>query len=118
MSTAPSEPRDEQHDPREERPLLPLLPEGPRSRSTVTRVGLAIASGVFFVLGVVFWLIPVVTGLPFYVLALITLSMASSRAARMLNRWERHLPYRLRRWMRLVLRRRERKQRRSRRAGR
>ena len=121
MSTTGLEPRDNATDraadPPVGKPLAPLLPEGPRSHSTVTRVGLLIASAVFLALGVIFWLIPVLTGIPFYVLSLITLSMASRRAARFLNRGERRLPYRFRRWMRLVLRHRERKQRHAKRAG-
>ncbi len=64
------------------------------------RAGLASASLVFFALGVVGWLIPVVTGIPFYVLGLITLGMASKPAARLINTWERRLPQRLRRLLR------------------
>jgi len=116
MSTAGLEPRENASDPPVGKALEPLLPEGPRSHSTITRVGLFAASGVLFLLGVIFWLIPVATGIPFYILAVITLSMASSRAARLLNRGERRLPYRFRRWMRLMLRHRERKKRHERRA--
>jgi hypothetical protein len=108
MSMSPSDPTPSTR-------LAPLLPEGPRSHSTITRIGLLVASGVLILLGVVFWLVPVVTGLPFYLAAVVTLSMASSRAARWMNRCEQHLPYRFRRWLRLVLRRRERKGRRDRR---
>ncbi|MHC4845838.1 MAG: hypothetical protein ACYTCU_06725 [Planctomycetota bacterium] len=115
MSTAGLEPRDRPADASAPRELAPLLPEGPRSHSTITRVGLLAASAVLFALGVVFWLIPVATGIPFYVLSVITLSMASRRAARFLNRGERRLPYRFRRWMRLLLRHRERKKRHERR---
>ncbi len=59
---------------------------------------------VFFVLGVIGWLIPLVTGLPFYAIGLILLGMASSRAARWINRLDRRLPYavrvKLREWTR------------------
>ena len=66
----------------------------------VKRVGLLALSLVFVVLGIVGWLLPVVPGLPFYVLALVTAGMASVRVARWVNRQERRLP---RRW-RLLLR--------------
>jgi hypothetical protein len=73
------------------------VPRGP-----IKRAALLGAALVFFVLGVVFWLIPVLTGLPFYLLAAITAGMASRRVARWVNRAERRLPHRVR----LVLRRR------------
>lgn len=66
----------------------------------VKRVALlALALG-FVALGIVFWLLPVVTGLPFYLLALLTAGIASRRVAGWINRQERRLP---RRW-RLLLR--------------
>jgi hypothetical protein len=69
--------------------------EGP-DRGIWKRAGLAVASLVLFVLGFVGWLIPLVTGIPFYVLGLITLGMASKPVARLVNTWERRLPRRLR----------------------
>jgi len=57
-----------------------------------------------FALGVVGWLIPVVTGLPFYAIGLLLLGMASSRVARWINRLDRRLPrgvrIQLRKWTR------------------
>lgn len=59
---------------------------------------------VFFVLGVIGWLIPVMTGLPFYAVGLLLLGMASSRAAGWINRMDRRLPHavrvKLREWTR------------------
>ena len=51
---------------------------------------------VCFVLGVIGWLIPVVSGLPFYARGLLLLGMASSRAARWVNRLDRRLPHAVR----------------------
>jgi len=46
---------------------------------------------VFFVLGIVGWLIPVVTGIPFYAAGLVFLGLASDRTRRYINRMERRL---------------------------
>jgi hypothetical protein len=51
---------------------------------------------VFVVLGVVGWLIPVVTGLPFYAVALVLFAMASDRAREWVNALDRKLPHRVR----------------------
>jgi len=79
------------------RTMLPDLirVDGP-ARGWWTRAGLVSAAVVFLALGVVGWLLPVVTGIPFYVLGLLTLGMASRRMARRINSWERRLPQRLR----------------------
>lgn len=69
--------------------------EGPE-RGVWKRAGLALVSLVLFALGFVGWLIPVVTGIPFYVLGLVALGMASKPVARLVNAWERRLPLRLR----------------------
>lgn len=53
-------------------------------------------AGVCFLLAVVGWLIPVVTGLPFLVAGLILLSIASPRVHGWINRFERRLPLRWR----------------------
>lgn len=84
----------------DEKPLPPLIVRG-QTRSVGRKAVLLSAASVFFVLGVVGWLVPVVTGIPFYVLALVCLGMASDRVARRINAWERRLPRR----HRLVLRR-------------
>jgi hypothetical protein len=58
---------------------------------------------VCFVLGIVGWLVPVVTGIPFYIAALILLGVASDRVRRAINRMERRLPERIRRKLREAL---------------
>ena len=55
-----------------------------------------VGAGIFFVLGIVGWLIPVLTGIPFYVAGLALLALASDSARRLINRLERRLPRRLR----------------------
>jgi hypothetical protein len=51
---------------------------------------------VFFFLGLVGWLIPFVTGIPFYLVAIALLGMASDRVIVWINRLDRKLPYRWR----------------------
>jgi hypothetical protein len=71
--------------------LPPLF--GPRDpHAAWKRVLLILGALVCFVLGVVGWLIPVVTGIPFYVLGLILLAGASERVRHRVNRWESQLP--------------------------
>ena len=62
----------------------------------VKRVALLALALVFFVLGIVGWLVPVVTGIPFYILALACAGLASRRVAAWINRQERRLPRRVR----------------------
>ena len=52
------------------------------------------------VLGIVGWLVPVVTGLPFYAAALVLLAVASERVRGWINRLERRLPRAVRRALR------------------
>lgn len=66
----------------------------------VKRVVLLLLALVFVLLGIIGWLVPLVPGFPFYMLALACGGMASARVARWTNRQERRLP---RRW-RLLLR--------------
>ena len=61
---------------------------------------------VCFALGVVGWLVPVVTGLPFYVLGFVLLGLAGNRPRKWVNALERRLPEHLRRRMRHALARR------------
>jgi uncharacterized membrane protein YbaN (DUF454 family) len=68
------------------------------------RALLLTAGWMFVVLGVVFWLLPIVTGVPFYVLGFTLLGAASPRVTRWINSLERRLPMRAR----LLLRRRRR----------
>jgi hypothetical protein len=49
------------------------------------------AALVCFVLGVVGWLIPVITGIPFYAAGLVFLGLASDRTRRLINRLEHRL---------------------------
>lgn len=51
-----------------------------------------LGAGVFFLLGVLGWLVPVVTGIPFYLVGLVLLGMASDRVLGWINRLERTLP--------------------------
>ena len=90
--------------PQEEHPELPDLLSTDITRPLWMRALCIAGALVFFVLGVIGWLIPLVTGLPFYAIGLILLGMASSRAARWVNRLDRRLPYavrvKLREWTR------------------
>jgi hypothetical protein len=95
-----SEPRTQPND-----ELPDLLPEQRTERGLIVRIGLLVATGVLFVLAIVFWLVPVVTGIPFWILGIVTLGMASRRAARWINARERRLPRKLRLALRPKLRR-------------
>ena len=102
MQSAPEAPESRAVD--EPQPLADLLPvdlANPISR--FRRLGLLLASGFFFALGLIGWLIPVITGIPFYVLSLILLGMAVPPVARRLNRWERRLKYERRLQLRRLL---------------
>lgn len=70
------------------------------------RAALLVGGIVFVVLGVVGWLIPVVTGIPFYIVGFVLLGLASPRAARWINRLDRRLPHRARVALRKAKRRR------------
>jgi hypothetical protein len=58
---------------------------------------------VCFALGVVGWLIPVVTGVPFYAAGLVFLGLASDRVRHGVNRLERRLAEGTRRRIRSLL---------------
>jgi hypothetical protein len=58
---------------------------------------------VFFAAGVVGWLIPVVTGIPFYAAGLVFLGLASDRTRRFINRLERRLAESTRRKIRRLI---------------
>ena len=73
-----------------------LLRELEHHRPFWVRVLCFAGAGVFFVLGIVGWLIPVLTGIPFYVAGLALLALASDSARHLINRLERRLPRRLR----------------------
>ena len=61
------------------------------------------AALVCFVLGVVGWLIPVITGIPFYAAGLVFLGLASDRTRRFNNRMERRLSENTRRRIRRLI---------------
>jgi hypothetical protein len=61
------------------------------------------AALVCFAAGVVGWLIPVVTGIPFYVAGLVFLGLASDRTRRFINRLERRLAESTRRRIRRLI---------------
>lgn len=88
-----------------EPPLPDLVRVEPRERSPVARIGLLVLALLLFVLAIVGWLVPVVTGIPFWIAGFLVLAMASRRAARWINRTEAKLPRRLRLLLRPKLRR-------------
>jgi hypothetical protein len=61
------------------------------------------AALVCFAAGVVGWLIPVVTGIPFYAAGLVFLGLASDRTRRLINRLERRLAENTRRRIRRLI---------------
>jgi hypothetical protein len=56
------------------------------------RVLCVIGAVILFALGIVGWLIPVVTGIPFYALGLVLLGISSQRVREWINHAERRLP--------------------------
>ena len=87
--------------------LPDLVPERDHGLPTWKRTALFAAGSACMVLGVVGWLVPVVTGIPFYVAGIALLGLASVRAARALNALDRRLPRRARLLLRMALPRRE-----------
>jgi uncharacterized membrane protein YbaN (DUF454 family) len=86
-------------------PELPDLLEPRKRRHPLWFRALCVFGAVvFFLLGIVGWLIPVVTGIPFYAVALVLLGMASDRTRRWINDLERRMPDRWRRALRRFLR--------------
>jgi hypothetical protein len=84
-------------------PLPDLLREPDGRHPFWLRVFFLGAALACFALGVVGWLIPVVTGIPFYVAGLVFLGLASDRTRRLINRQERRLAESTRRKLRRVL---------------
>ena len=78
----------------------PLLRIRKTQRSFLTRVLLVGGAILCLVFGILGWLVPVVTGIPFYVLGLILLGMASSGVRNWINRAEARLPPRWRKLLR------------------
>lgn len=81
----------------------PLLNTRSEGRSLLTRVLLVAGAILCFVIGILGWLVPVVTGIPFYVLGLILLGMASSSVRNWINRSESRLSPKWRRLLRAGL---------------
>lgn len=79
-----------------------LAPHG-KDRPFWVRLLCFAGAAVCLVLGIIGWLIPVVTGIPFYLVGLALLGMASDRGVVWINRLERRLPDRFRRELRRAL---------------
>jgi hypothetical protein len=84
-------------------PLPDLLREHDGRHPFWLRVVFLGAAFVCLVLGVVGWLIPVITGIPFYAAGLVFLGLASDRVRRFINRMERKLSENTRRRMRRII---------------
>lgn len=84
-------------------PLPDLLRERDARHPVWLRIVFLAAALVCFVLGVVGWLIPVITGIPFYAAGLVFLGLASDRTRRFINRMERRLSENSRRRMRRLI---------------
>lgn len=91
------EPSASEATPGEFRPLLPTLERTQPAWKRVLYLGGAI---LLFVVGILGWLVPVITGIPFYVAALILLGMGSPRVRDWINRLEARLSPRWRRRLR------------------
>jgi len=77
-------------------PELPALLATHVKRPLWLRALCVAGAVVCFALGVIGWLIPIVSGLPFYALGLVLLGMASRRVAQWVNRLDRRLPHAVR----------------------
>ncbi len=85
-------------------PELPdLLREQDERHPLWRRLLFLLGALVCFVAGVFGWLIPVMTGIPFYVAGLVLLGLASDRMRRWINRLERRLSEGTRRKIRRLL---------------
>ncbi len=87
----------------DEAPTLPapgeledLLRIPPVARALWLRVLLAVGGLLFVALGVVGWLVPVISGIPFYLVGFLLLGMSHPPLGHWLNRKERRLPPRVR----------------------
>ncbi|MFT4538781.1 MAG: hypothetical protein ACI841_002117 [Planctomycetota bacterium] len=79
--------------------LADLFPSAKGDLSAVHRLGLLVGATICFLLGIIGWLVPVITGIPFYIVGAVLLGMALPPVGRRLNQWERGL--RLERRLRL-----------------
>lgn len=90
---------------------LPELIPHADAHHPLMRLAALLASLFFFGLGIVGWLLPIVTGIPFHVLGLVTLGLAVPAVARRVNAWEerrsprtRYLLHRMQHRLRRMLR--------------
>ena len=86
------------------RELPELLEERERPLHPTWRVLALIGGSLCMALGVVGWLVPIVTGIPFYILGLGLLGAGSKRARHWINLLEQRLPYKTRLFLRPKLR--------------
>jgi hypothetical protein len=86
-----------------ENTLPPLLRTSRGPQSLWRRILLISGALGCFLLGIFGWLLPVVTGIPFYVAGLVLLGIASPPVRRWINRIEARLPLRWRRLLRAGL---------------
>ena len=84
-------------------PLPDLLHDQKGRHPFWLRIVFLVAALVCFVGGVVGWLIPVITGIPFYAAGLVFLGLASDRTRRLINRLERRLAESTRRRIRRLI---------------
>ena len=83
-------------------PLLTVTRENPPFWKSILLIGAAVLC---FVAGIFGWLLPVVTGVPFYIAGFILLGTASPRVRRWINRTEARLSPTWRRRIRAGIRR-------------
>ena len=57
---------------------------------------LVLAAILCMILGIIFWLIPIITGIPFWILGFIILATVSDKFRKLINRLEQKLPTRAR----------------------
>jgi hypothetical protein len=79
-----------------EEELPDLFPEGRPPPPLWKRVLLGVGGVMCLALGFVGWIIPIVTGIPFYIAGAAMLASASPRGRAFLNRMDRNLPHRIR----------------------
>jgi uncharacterized membrane protein YbaN (DUF454 family) len=80
--------------------LPDLVPERDNGYPTWKRTALLVGGALCIVLGVIGWLMPIVTGIPFYIAGFVLLGLASVRMARTINALDRKLPDRVRQALR------------------
>ena len=77
-----------------------LVPETWVAKSLFKRFLFLALSLLLLVMGLIGWLVPIVTGVPFFVASLVAVAMASHRGCRAINEIDRRLPLSLRRGLR------------------